>query len=165
VRIGDNSVFAARARPSSSPARPAAACSSTWTPSSLEIERRLEVYEDPTEVAVLGCAVNGIGEASHADFGITGAKNKGHSFTTELLASGVPLQDVQDAMGHADAHDAGVRPQPPQPRPPAHLHHGRATAPQHDGIPKRRRLTTSGDPAGTVPLGNIRPASRTRPAA
>jgi site-specific recombinase XerD len=25
-----------------------------------------------------------------------------HSFATELLASGVPLQDVQDAMGHAD---------------------------------------------------------------
>ena len=29
-----------------------------------EIERRLEAYEDPIEVAVLGCAVNGIGEAS-----------------------------------------------------------------------------------------------------
>ena len=25
-----------------------------------------------------------------------------HSFATELLAGGVPLQDVQDAMGHAD---------------------------------------------------------------
>ncbi|MCA1678484.1 MAG: site-specific integrase, partial [Actinobacteria bacterium] len=25
-----------------------------------------------------------------------------HSFATELLAAGVPLQDVQDAMGHAD---------------------------------------------------------------
>jgi integrase len=25
-----------------------------------------------------------------------------HSFATELLGSGVPLQDVQDAMGHAD---------------------------------------------------------------
>jgi integrase len=25
-----------------------------------------------------------------------------HSFATELLANGVPLQDVQDAMGHAD---------------------------------------------------------------
>ena len=42
-----------------------------------EIERRLEAYEDPIEVAVLGCAVNGIGEASHADFGITGAKDEG----------------------------------------------------------------------------------------
>ena len=25
-----------------------------------------------------------------------------HSFATELLGAGVPLQDVQDAMGHAD---------------------------------------------------------------
>src|SRR4051795_7174151 len=29
-----------------------------------EIEERLDAYEDPIEVAVLGCAVNGIGEAS-----------------------------------------------------------------------------------------------------
>ena len=46
-----------------------------------DIERRLEAYEDPIEVAVLGCAVNGIGEASHADFGITGAKNEGLIFS------------------------------------------------------------------------------------
>src|SRR5207302_8960364 len=46
-----------------------------------EIERRLETYEEPIEVAVLGCAVNGIGEASHADFGITGAKNEGLVFS------------------------------------------------------------------------------------
>src|SRR6476661_7806946 len=32
-----------------------------------EIEQRLEAYTEPVEVAVLGCAVNGIGEASHAD--------------------------------------------------------------------------------------------------
>src|SRR5256885_104847 len=45
-----------------------------------EIERRLESYEQSIEVAVLGCAVNGIGEASHADFGITRAKNGGLNF-------------------------------------------------------------------------------------
>jgi (E)-4-hydroxy-3-methylbut-2-enyl-diphosphate synthase len=54
-----------------------------------EIERRLERYEPPIEVAVLGCAVNGIGEASHADFGITGAKNEGLIF-----AHGKPLRKV-----------------------------------------------------------------------
>ena len=43
----------------------------------------------PIEVAVLGCAVNGIGEASHADFGITGAKNEGMIF-----AHGKPLRKV-----------------------------------------------------------------------
>jgi (E)-4-hydroxy-3-methylbut-2-enyl-diphosphate synthase len=54
-----------------------------------EIEQRLETYEEPIEVAVLGCAVNGIGEASHADFGITGAKNEGLIF-----AGGKPLRKV-----------------------------------------------------------------------
>ena len=55
-----------------------------------DIERRLEAYEDPIEVAVLGCAVNGIGEASHADFGITGAKNEGLIFSR-----GKPLRKVR----------------------------------------------------------------------
>src|SRR4051794_29338948 len=55
-----------------------------------EIEERLETYEQPIEVAVLGCAVNGIGEASHADFGITGAKNEGLIF-----AGGKPLRKVR----------------------------------------------------------------------
>jgi (E)-4-hydroxy-3-methylbut-2-enyl-diphosphate synthase len=54
-----------------------------------EIEQRLEGYTEPIEVAVLGCAVNGIGEASHADFGITGAKNEGLIF-----AHGKPLRKV-----------------------------------------------------------------------
>ena len=59
-----------------------------------EIERRLESYEQAIEVAVLGCAVNGIGEASHADFGITGAKNEGLIF-----AHGKPLRKVpQDKL-------------------------------------------------------------------
>src|SRR2546423_1011324 len=55
----------------------------------VEIEQRLEAYDQPIEVAVLGCAVNGIGEASHADFGITGAKNEGLIF-----AGGKPLRKV-----------------------------------------------------------------------
>jgi (E)-4-hydroxy-3-methylbut-2-enyl-diphosphate synthase len=57
-----------------------------------EIEQRLESYAEPVEVAVLGCAVNGIGEASHADFGIAGAKNEGLIF-----AGGKPLRKVPQA--------------------------------------------------------------------
>jgi len=52
----------------------------------------MEGYEEPVEVAVLGCAVNGIGEASHADFGIAGAKNEGLIF-----AGGKPLRKVPQA--------------------------------------------------------------------
>jgi (E)-4-hydroxy-3-methylbut-2-enyl-diphosphate synthase len=59
-----------------------------------EIERRLESYDEAIEVAVLGCAVNGIGEASHADFGITGARNEGLVFSR-----GKPLRKVpQDEL-------------------------------------------------------------------
>jgi (E)-4-hydroxy-3-methylbut-2-enyl-diphosphate synthase len=54
-----------------------------------EVERRLEAYDDPIEVSVLGCAVNGIGEARHADFGITGAKD-----SAMIFSKGEPLKKV-----------------------------------------------------------------------
>jgi (E)-4-hydroxy-3-methylbut-2-enyl-diphosphate synthase len=54
-----------------------------------EVEQRLEAYEDPIEVSILGCAVNGIGEARHADFGITGAKDMGM-----IYSKGEPLKKV-----------------------------------------------------------------------
>jgi (E)-4-hydroxy-3-methylbut-2-enyl-diphosphate synthase len=63
-----------------------------------DIERRLEHYEDPIEVAVLGCAVNGIGEASHADFGITGAKNEGLIFSRGKALRKVPQEQIVDAL-------------------------------------------------------------------
>lgn len=55
-----------------------------------EVERRLEAYADPLEVSILGCAVNGIGEARHADFGITGAKDAGM-----IYSKGEPLKKVK----------------------------------------------------------------------
>src|SRR5881227_1773254 len=55
-----------------------------------DIEKRLEAYADPIEVAVLGCAVNGIGEARHADFGITGAKD-----SAMIFSKGEPLKKVR----------------------------------------------------------------------
>ena len=55
----------------------------------VEVERRLEAYADPLEVSILGCAVNGIGEARHADFGITGAKDSGM-----IYSKGEPLKKV-----------------------------------------------------------------------
>ena len=54
-----------------------------------EIEQRLEAYADPIEVSVLGCVVNGIGEARHADFGITGAKDAGM-----IYSKGEPIRKV-----------------------------------------------------------------------
>jgi (E)-4-hydroxy-3-methylbut-2-enyl-diphosphate synthase len=63
-----------------------------------EIEQRLEAYSEPIEVAVLGCAVNGIGEASHADFGITGAKNEGLIFAHGKPLRKVPQAELVDAL-------------------------------------------------------------------
>jgi (E)-4-hydroxy-3-methylbut-2-enyl-diphosphate synthase len=63
-----------------------------------EIERRLEAYADPIEVAVLGCAVNGIGEASHADFGITGAKDEGLIFSRGKALRKVPTEQLVDTL-------------------------------------------------------------------
>ena len=63
-----------------------------------EVERRLEAYEDPIEVSVLGCAVNGIGEARHADFGITGAKDKGMIYSKGEPIGLAPTDNLVDAL-------------------------------------------------------------------
>jgi len=63
-----------------------------------EIERRLGAYEDPIEVSVLGCAVNGIGEARHADFGITGAKDAGMIFSRGEPLKKVPTDRLVDEL-------------------------------------------------------------------
>jgi (E)-4-hydroxy-3-methylbut-2-enyl-diphosphate synthase len=63
-----------------------------------EIEKRLEDYEDPIEVSVLGCAVNGIGEARHADFGITGAKDMGMIYSRGEPLKKVPTERLVDEL-------------------------------------------------------------------
>ena len=83
-----------------------------------EIERRLEAYRDPIEVAVLGCAVNGIGEASHADFGIAGAKDQGVIYSRGKPLRKVPTDRLVDvlfdeidkyvASGRVDVDDAAA---------------------------------------------------------
>jgi (E)-4-hydroxy-3-methylbut-2-enyl-diphosphate synthase len=63
-----------------------------------EVERRLEAYDDPIEVSVLGCAVNGIGEARHADFGITGAKDMGMIYSRDEPLKKVPTERLVDEL-------------------------------------------------------------------
>ncbi|MDQ2622497.1 MAG: flavodoxin-dependent (E)-4-hydroxy-3-methylbut-2-enyl-diphosphate synthase [Actinomycetota bacterium] len=63
-----------------------------------EVEQRLEAYEEPIEVAVLGCAVNGIGEAKNADFGIAGAKNEGVVFAQGKAIKKVPTSQLVEAL-------------------------------------------------------------------
>ncbi|MFC2728093.1 MAG: flavodoxin-dependent (E)-4-hydroxy-3-methylbut-2-enyl-diphosphate synthase, partial [Centipeda sp. (in: firmicutes)] len=44
------------------------------------VEERLRGMEDPIEVAVMGCVVNGPGEARGADVGIAGGNGEGLIF-------------------------------------------------------------------------------------
>jgi (E)-4-hydroxy-3-methylbut-2-enyl-diphosphate synthase len=64
----------------------------------VEVEKRLEAYEDAIEVSVLGCGVNGIGEARHADFGIAGAKDMGVIYAKGELIRKVPTDKLVDEL-------------------------------------------------------------------
>src|SRR6516165_8003170 len=63
-----------------------------------EVEERLRAYDDPIEVSILGCAVNGIGEARHADFGITGAKDMGMIYSRGEPLKKVPTDQLVDEL-------------------------------------------------------------------
>ena len=45
-----------------------------------EVEKRLDGIKEPISVAVMGCVVNGPGEAREADVGIAGGKGEGLVF-------------------------------------------------------------------------------------
>jgi (E)-4-hydroxy-3-methylbut-2-enyl-diphosphate synthase len=61
-------------------------------PLALEVERRLIEEGLALEVAVMGCVVNGPGEARRADFGIAGGEGEGVVF-----AQGRPVRKVAEA--------------------------------------------------------------------
>ena len=65
----------------------------------LELERRLADIEVPLSVAVMGCVVNGPGEARHADLGVAGGKEKGDLFVGgEVVEKGVPADELADRL-------------------------------------------------------------------
>ena len=52
----------------------------------------------PFYVAVMGCAVNGPGEAREADFGIAGGKGSGLVFRKGKILRSVPEDQLIDAL-------------------------------------------------------------------
>ncbi len=64
----------------------------------LEVERRLAGYDASFEVAVMGCIVNGPGEARRADFGIAGGKGEGLIFAHGEPLKKVPADQLVDAL-------------------------------------------------------------------
>ena len=63
-----------------------------------EVERRIDKLKIPIRVAVMGCAVNGPGEAKEADFGIAGGKGTGLLFRKGKVLRSVPEAELIDAL-------------------------------------------------------------------
>jgi (E)-4-hydroxy-3-methylbut-2-enyl-diphosphate synthase len=80
------------------------------------LEKRLATISEPLTVAVMGCAVNGPGEAREADVGLAGGKNSGLLFRHGQIVRKIDQanmveelwQEVQDAVREVRAH--GGRP-------------------------------------------------------
>jgi (E)-4-hydroxy-3-methylbut-2-enyl-diphosphate synthase len=64
------------------------------------VERRLGGYRESFEVAVMGCAVNGPGEAGNADFGIAGGRDAGHIYAHGQVLRRVAQDQLVDELFH-----------------------------------------------------------------
>lgn len=64
-----------------------------------EVEKALAIYSNCNlSIAVMGCAVNGPGEAREADFGIAGGKNEGLIFAKGEIIKKVPEDQLVSAL-------------------------------------------------------------------
>jgi (E)-4-hydroxy-3-methylbut-2-enyl-diphosphate synthase len=63
-----------------------------------QAQAALEAKEIPLQVAVMGCVVNGPGEARSADLGIAAGKHRGHLFIRGEIVRVVPEDEMVDAL-------------------------------------------------------------------
>ena len=63
-----------------------------------ELEARLDGEKIPVKIAVLGCVVNGPGEAQEADIGIAGGGGKGILYRNGVQVRVVPEEQMVDAL-------------------------------------------------------------------
>jgi (E)-4-hydroxy-3-methylbut-2-enyl-diphosphate synthase len=89
-----------------------------------EAQRALESRNIPLQVAVMGCVVNGPGEAREADLGIAAGRGKGHLFVKGQVVRVVPeaemvaalieeaeaivAEGIDARLAHADANAAAI---------------------------------------------------------
>ena len=66
----------------------------------VKVEERLRGYPQHFEVAVLGCAVNGPGEAGDADFGIAGGRDVGFVYAHGRVLKKVSSDILIDELFH-----------------------------------------------------------------
>jgi (E)-4-hydroxy-3-methylbut-2-enyl-diphosphate synthase len=62
------------------------------------VEDRLKTYAEAFEVAVMGCAVNGPGEAGNADFGIAGGRDTGFIYAHGRVLKKWPSEQLVDEL-------------------------------------------------------------------
>ena len=67
-------------------------------PMARQVEQLLREVDKPITVAVMGCVVNGPGEASHADVGIAGGKGEGVLFKRGQIVGKVPEDQLVPAL-------------------------------------------------------------------
>ena len=58
----------------------------------------MEEVKKPVKIAVMGCVVNGPGEARDADIGVTGAKGEGLLFKEGRIIRRVAEENIIDAL-------------------------------------------------------------------
>jgi (E)-4-hydroxy-3-methylbut-2-enyl-diphosphate synthase len=63
-----------------------------------EAQEALNALDVPLQVAVMGCVVNGPGEAKHADLGIAAGKHRGHLFIQGQIVRVVKEDEMVDAL-------------------------------------------------------------------
>ena len=73
-------------------------CGIDLIPIAHEVERRLEALSYDITVAVMGCAVNGPGEASRADYGIAGGDGEGIIFKKGKIQQKVPMDKIIEEL-------------------------------------------------------------------
>ena len=67
-------------------------------PIAKEIEKFLQTLKSDITVAIMGCAVNGPGEAREADIGIAGGKNEGLLFKKGEIIKKVPQDEIVSTL-------------------------------------------------------------------
>lgn len=103
-----------------------------------EAQRALEQANLPIQVAVMGCVVNGPGEAREADIGIAAGRGRGHLFIKGQVVRVVPEAEMVDALLDEARRlvDEGVE---------ARLAHAEANAAEIAAAERRQLIEIQGD--------------------
>lgn len=73
-------------------------CNINLAPIANAVEKYLENVKKPLKVAVMGCAVNGPGEASDADFGIAGGQGNAVFFKKGKIIKNIQESEILDVL-------------------------------------------------------------------